>query len=551
MLLNIGFGLTIVIALVLLLVAAGASFFGDNLSTAGTVNGQSISTATWKQQVAVNEFRADYQQRRLRTLLAAGQIRSADADARISVIQQRLAQNDALSLEQLIDGAVQADLAAKQGVIVTDADVDARFTEEATTPELRHAWMIEVEPELAEGASTPTPAAIAAARASATKALTDLKGGQDWETTAKDVSTDASKEQAGDISFIDANSALDPALLAALMAAQIDAPTDVIEGADGSFRIGRVTEIIAPVVDATLAAQLGENGVGMDDFRAALRRDVTRTKLSDAILAQYLAPGPQRQTSEIFMQEGTSESGPGAIRVRHILYSPNDTPRPTTPVPDTDPAWAKAELEAKATWEKLKADPSQFDAIARAESDEDQVEITGGKLPYFSTDDQLTQAFADAIFEPGLQPGQLLDPVKTEFGWHVIQVMHGPTDEEWAAKLTTDIDAGTLTFADAARDNSDSAEAANGGELGWIGRGQVDEAREAAIFAAPIGEVSEPLVVPGEGIYLFLVSAEQNREPDAAQKASLETSAFPLWYSKEKAAVEITRDPTVTGQATS
>ncbi len=551
MLLNIGFGLTIVAALLLLLIAAGASWFGDRLTSVGTVNGQTITRDDLNRQVGVNTFRADYQQRRLRTLLAAGQIRSADAENWIAVIQQRQAQNEALSLEQLIDGTVQADLAAKQGVIVTDADVDARFTEEATTPELRHAWMIEVKPELAEGATTPTDEAVAAARATAAQALADLKSGQDWETVAKDVSTDASKEQAGDISFIDENSALDPAFLAALMAAAKDSPTDVVEGADGSFRVGRVTEIIAPVVDATLAAQVGEDGVSMDDFRAALRRDVTRSKLSDAVLAQYLAPGPQRETSEILIEEGASESGPGAIRVRHILYSPNDDPNGAAQVAADDPAWATAKAAADDAFARIKADPALFDSIARAESDEGSAVTTGGKLPYFSTDDAIDPAFAAAVFQPGLQPGQLLDPVKSVFGWHVIQVMHGPTDEEWAARLKADIDAGTLPFADAARDNSDKAEAANGGQLGWIGQGQLDETREAAIFAAPIGKVSDPLIVPGEGLYLFLVAAEETREPDAAQKAALETSAFPLWYSKEKAAVEITRDPIVSGQATS
>ena len=247
----------------------------------------------------------------------------------------------------------------------------------------------------------------------------------------------------------------------------------------------------------------------------------------------------------------TSRCGPAAKLLARIasLSLLRVTSRPTTPIPDTDPAWAKAEQEAKATWEKLKADPSQFDSIARAESDEGQAATTGGKLPYFSTDDQLTQAFADAIFKPGLQPGQLLDPVKTEFGWHVIQVMHGPTDAAWADKLTADIDAGTLPFADAARDNSDNAEAAQGGYIGWIGKGQVDKAKEAAIFAAPVGKVSEPYVVPDEGIYLFLVSKEETREPDAKQRATLESSAFPLWYSQQKAGFDITRDSGITGAA--
>jgi parvulin-like peptidyl-prolyl isomerase len=548
-LLNIGFGLTIVAALLLLLIAWGVSWYNDHLSAAGTVNGQTITKDAWSKQVAVNEFRTDYQKRRIRTLLAAGQISAADAESRTSSLDQRLQQVNALSLEQLVDGTIQAQLATSQGVTVTPADIDARLTEEATTPELRHAWMIAVAPELAAGATKPTDQAVAAAKAKADQALADLKAGKDWDTVAKSASTDASKEQAGDLGFIDKDSTLDPAFLAGLLAASKDAPTGVVEGADGSFRVGRVTDIVAPVVDATLSGQVADAGISLDDFRAALGRDVTRSKLSDAILAGLLVPGPQREVSEIFMQAGSSETGPSAIRVRHILYSPNDTPRPTTPVPDGDPAWSKAELEARATWEKLKADPSQFDAIARAQSDEASAVTTGGKLPYFSKDDQLTQAFADAIFKPGLQPGQLLDPVKTEFGWHVIQVMHGPTDAAWADKLTADIDAGTLPFADAARDNSDNAEAAKGGYIGWIGKGQVDKAKEAAIFAAPVGKVSAPYVVPDQGIYVFLVGKEETREPDAAQRATLESSAFPLWYSEQKAGFDVTRDSVITGPA--
>ena len=78
-LLNLAFGLTIVAALLLLLIAWGASWYNDHLSAAGTVNGQTITKDAWGKQVAINEFRADYQKRRIRTLLAAGQISAADA----------------------------------------------------------------------------------------------------------------------------------------------------------------------------------------------------------------------------------------------------------------------------------------------------------------------------------------------------------------------------------------------------------------------------------------------------------------------------------------
>jgi parvulin-like peptidyl-prolyl isomerase len=549
MLLNIGFGITIVAAVLLLVIAFAVSWYDDNLAPAGSVNGQTITKDEYNRQLAINSFRIDYQQRRIRTLLTAGRIRADDAQARLAALDQRNQQAATVALEQLIDGRIMEQLAPQQGVTVTDADVDARLAEEATTPELRHAWVIAVEPETPEGESAPTAATKAAAQASAAKALADLKGGKSFEDVAKAVSTDPSKEKGGDLGFIDKNAALDPPFVEALFAAAEDAPTAVVEGADGIFRVGQVSEIVAPVVDATLESQVQDDGIKLEDFRAALRRDVTRTKLSDAVLATYLAPGPQRKVAEIFMQAGEEENAEGAIKVRHILYSPNGDPSAAADVAEDDPAWAAAEAKAKATYERLKTNPGQFDAIARAESDEDQAVTSGGKLPYFSPDSGIDEAFAAAIFAPGLTPGQLLEPVKSGFGWHVIQVMHGPTDAEWAAKLTSDINDGSLSFADAARDNSDNAEAAEGGDIGWVTRGQLDKAKEDAIFAAPVGKVSDPLVIPGtaagDGLYLFFVSDEQTREPDAEQKAALEGSAFANWYTEQKAGFEITRDASI------
>ena len=87
--------------------------------------------------------------------------------------------------------------------------------------------------------------------------------------------------------------------------------------------------------------------------------------------------------------------------------------------------------------------------------------------------------------------------------------------------------------------------------MGWIAKGQLDPELEQAIFAAPVGKVSEPLKIDGDGVYLFLVSEEQTREPDATQKAALETSAFSTWYSGHKDGFQITRDPAITASASS
>ena len=66
------------------------------------------------------------------------------------------------------------------------------------------------------------------------------------------MSTDATKDQGGDLGYIDENAALDQPFVEALIAAPQDAPTEVVEGADGIYpRRAQATEIVAPVVDAT------------------------------------------------------------------------------------------------------------------------------------------------------------------------------------------------------------------------------------------------------------------------------------------------------------
>jgi len=108
-------------------------------------------------------------------------------------------------------------------------------------------------------------------------------------------------------------------------------------------------------------------------------------------------------------------------------------------------------------------------------------------------------------------------------------------------------------FKTLARDNSDDAEAAQGGDMGWIGQntGQVSGDVATAIFAAPVGKVSDPLVVASDGTYIFWVAEEQTRAPDGAQADSIKANAFNTWYTNHKAAYTIWQDPSLASSQSS
>ncbi len=549
--LNLGFGLVVVIAILILVIAVLANYYNENLASVGSVDGQSISKADLRDRATVENWRLDEAERRVRTLTVAGRLTQAQADVQNQVITQQRNQLIPISLERLIDNKLQATLAEQQGVTITDADVDARLTEEATTPASRHGWVIEVAPETDTDATEPSAAQIAAAKTKADQALKDLQGGKAWDDVAKTVSTDSSTApQAGDLGWIQADdSQADPAFVAALYAATANTPTAVIEGDDGIFRIGRVTEIANESVDEAYTDKIVNDGLDLAKYRAVVHGDVIREKLEDSIVADALKPGLQRDAAEIYLSQATLDLPAEAVKVRHILFSPNDDPAAAQngDVPENDPAWGQAKLDAEAAYAKLQQDPTQFDAIARAQSDEASAngpDGTGGVLDsYVSTDSQYVPSFSDPILAAKATDGQILAPIKTEFGYHIVQVLnHAPKMEAIKARID-----GGEDFATIARDLSEGAEASQGGALGWVAKAQLAQQLSDALFAAPIGKVSEVVTVADDGQYLFFPKAEEERTPDPSQEAAIRSGAWSAWYDPKKEAATITRDEAVTG----
>ena len=553
--LNLGFGLIVVLAIVILAVAAGLSYYNDHLASVGSVDGQSISKDAFKDRYTVDSWRLVEAESRIATAVLAGHLSEAEGAAQRQSLTGQKDQLPAITLERIIDSRLQAKLATEQGVSVTPEDIDARLLFEATTPEQRHAWVIEVAPVTDLGAIGPTPAQKADAQAKAEAALKEIKAGKSWEDVAKTVSTDASSAtQAGDIGWLQADDTRgDEAVLKAIFAADVNTPTGVIEGADGVFRIGRATEIAAPSVDSDYQTKIKNAKVSIDRYREVIAADVLHEKLQAKIVADVTGAGPQRRVSEIRVGEAAPGLAADAVKVRHILYSPKGDPRSAATTPPNDPSWAAAQAKATAAFIRLKDKPLLFDAVARAESDEASAQGptgSGGKLEYLdSTTPQLDPAFQAAILAPGLKPGDVLAPIKSAFGWHVIQIMYRPTDADHMKALKDQADGGG-DFAVLARDNSESETASAGGDRSWVAKGQLDDQLTSAIFATPVGKTSDVVTIAGDGTYLFKVFAEETRTPEGRQLEDLKATGFSRWYDEKKAAALITRDPSITNSTT-
>lgn len=539
-LLNLGFVVAIALSALILVGYVAWSWYDDHFGAAATVDGTTITNDQLRTRFAIESFRIDYTESRIRTLQAAGRITDAAASSQIEFLEQRRSSLAPLSLERLIDIAVQTRLAEEAGITITEADIDAQFQSEATTDEARHAWVIEVKPESNADTGEPGDAEKAAAKAKAEKALADLKAGGSWDDIAKTVSTGSSAAQNGDLGWMPKESGLDEAFMNAIFSAAQNEPTAVVEGADGIFRIGRVSEIGAASVDASFEARITDEEIKLEDYREAVRGDVLRTKLSEKVVADMSKPSVQRQVAQIYISEGTPM--PDGVKVRHILFSPKDDPSGAGTLPETDPAWGEAEAEAKATYEALRKDISTFDEKARELSDEGSAVSTGGKLPFFDSTSSIDPAFAEAIFKEGLEPGDLIPPFKSGFGWHVVQFMraYGDGDQAWLGTLRQQVVDGA-DFAELARDQGEGPEAENGGDIGWIAVGQLGSEKETPIFLTRIGGVSDVVSIEGDGSYLFQVIAEEERAASPEQIAAFEESGFDTWYAEKKAEVEITR----------
>jgi peptidyl-prolyl cis-trans isomerase C len=159
--------------------------------------------------------------------------------------------------------------------------------------------------------------------------------------------------------------------------------------------------LLAQMIDLKLMAEAGHaaNMEQNDLYKSrlsyledrALRRAYTKTQVSDAITPDEIKAEYDKEIAAMPTQD--------EVHARHILVSNQD-----------DAKAIKAQLDGGA----------DFATLAKEKSIDPSAKDNGGDIGYFTVD-KMVKPFADAAF--ALKVNQISDPVQSQFGWHVIQVL--------------------------------------------------------------------------------------------------------------------------------
>jgi peptidyl-prolyl cis-trans isomerase C len=158
--------------------------------------------------------------------------------------------------------------------------------------------------------------------------------------------------------------------------------------------------LVAYLTDVILVAKAAEAKKVQDTPEFKTRNAFTRNKLLMELLLQQegKAALTDKAVKAVYDDAVKQMSTDQEVRARHILV-------PT-------------EKEAQAILAELKMG-TDFAELARQKSKDPGAAAEGGDLGYF-TKDQMVPEFSEVAFK--LNKGELSDPIKTQFGWHIIRV---------------------------------------------------------------------------------------------------------------------------------
>ncbi len=158
--------------------------------------------------------------------------------------------------------------------------------------------------------------------------------------------------------------------------------------------------VLAFLIDMKLVAKAAEDKKIEDrpDFKARLAFARNRLLMDNLLASEGKAAATDDAMKKVYDEASKQIEGEQEVHARHILVETED--------------------EAKAIEAELKKG-ADFATLAKAKSKDPGGASDGGDLGFF-TKDQMVPEFSAVAFS--LEPGKISDPVKTQFGWHIIKV---------------------------------------------------------------------------------------------------------------------------------
>jgi peptidyl-prolyl cis-trans isomerase C len=218
--------------------------------------------------------------------------------------------------------------------------------------------------------------------------------------------------------------------LAALTAAFLTAPSAVVFAQDSDPVVARANGVDIRQSDLALA----EDEVGSSipqQLGPDQKRDYLITYLADVVVLAQAADQQKLgdrddvkhrillERNKVLMEMLLQDAGKAAATddAMHKVYDDAVKQMGNEQEVHARHILVPTEDEAKAIEAELKKG-ADFATLAKEKS-KDPGAAEGGDLGYF-TKDQMVPEFADVAFK--LDKGQISDPVKTQFGWHIIKV---------------------------------------------------------------------------------------------------------------------------------
>jgi peptidyl-prolyl cis-trans isomerase C len=157
--------------------------------------------------------------------------------------------------------------------------------------------------------------------------------------------------------------------------------------------------VLAFLIDMKIVSKAAEDKkiADTDDFKKRLAFTRNRLLMDSLLASEGKAATNDEAMKKVYEEASKQIAGEQEVHARHILVETEDEAKAV-----------KAELDKGADFAELAKNKSK-----------DPGASDGGDLGFF-TKEQMVPEFSAAAF--ALEPGKISDPVKSQFGWHIIKV---------------------------------------------------------------------------------------------------------------------------------